>query len=75
MFRFKSKEEKLRERFAKTRGEDYQGLLWSMLPEERKERVFTEWCNDYDVSIDDLDKSGSHVRENAIRDFEGYYYV
>ena len=46
MFRFKSKEEKLRERFAKARGEDYQGLLWSMLPEERKERVFSKFCEE-----------------------------
>lgn len=41
----------------------------------RNNPAFKEWCDDYNVSIDDLDKSSSHVRENAIKEFESYYYV
>ena len=37
---FKSKEEKLRERFEKARAAEKHHLPWSMLPDERKELAF-----------------------------------
>lgn len=40
----------------------------------RNNPAFREWCRDYNVSIDDLDKSGLHVREQAIEEFENIYY-